>query len=229
MRFLLALAVLGSACSGKESGGETPNWTVDADGDGHPAEDDCDDADPAVGGAEVPYDGVDNDCDPATPDDDLDGDGFAAVEDCDDGDPLAWRGDEGFAGDLTEDFASFCTSYCERGVGGNLDLSSATPQDVAALTCLSSVDGDLVVQSNDRLRDLSGLYALASVGGDLDVQYSALTSLSGLGALFVVGRDVTVRGDEDLCEEDVDALVAQLTSFSGTVIDRANHGTCPAP
>lgn len=40
--------------------------------------------------AEVPYDGVDNDCDPATPDDDLDGDGEGAAAtggtDCDDAD-----------------------------------------------------------------------------------------------------------------------------------------------
>jgi hypothetical protein len=38
------------------------------------------------GDAEVPYDGVDNDCDPATPDDDLDGDGLAQASDCDDAD-----------------------------------------------------------------------------------------------------------------------------------------------
>ena len=49
---------------------------------------DCDDADGRVnpGLAEVPYDGVDNDCDPDTLDDDLDGDGFALADDCDDTD-----------------------------------------------------------------------------------------------------------------------------------------------
>jgi hypothetical protein len=36
---------------------------------------------------EAPYDGIDNDCDPLTPDDDLDGDGYANLSDCDDGDP----------------------------------------------------------------------------------------------------------------------------------------------
>lgn len=34
-------------------------------------------------GAEVPYDGVDNDCDAETKDDDLDGDGFVQAQDCD--------------------------------------------------------------------------------------------------------------------------------------------------
>jgi len=55
---------------------------------------DCDDADPDVnpGLSEVYYDGRDNDCDPATVDDDQDSDGFAddgtgTGEDCDDTDP----------------------------------------------------------------------------------------------------------------------------------------------
>jgi len=65
---------------------------ADADGDGYDDEalggDDCDDADADVnpGAAEVPYDGADNDCDEATPDDDLDGDGFVLADDCDDTD-----------------------------------------------------------------------------------------------------------------------------------------------
>ena len=37
---------------------------------------------------EVPYDGLDNDCDPSTADDALDGDGWLLVDDCDDGDAL---------------------------------------------------------------------------------------------------------------------------------------------
>lgn len=50
---------------------------------------DCDDRDANVnpGVSEVIYNGVDDDCDPNTPDDDLDGDGFALVDDCDDSDP----------------------------------------------------------------------------------------------------------------------------------------------
>lgn len=67
----------------------------DPDGDGSPYGDDCDNGDASVfpGAPEVWYDGIDNDCDPATADDDADGDGYASEvtggADCDDGDANA--------------------------------------------------------------------------------------------------------------------------------------------
>ena len=60
---------------------------VDADGDGFTSADgDCDDFSALVNpdAAETPYNGIDDDCDSATPDDDLDGDGADLVRDCDD-------------------------------------------------------------------------------------------------------------------------------------------------
>jgi hypothetical protein len=65
---------------------------VDDDGDGVTEnEGDCDDTrgdvSPVVD--EVPYNGVDDDCDPTTRDDDVDGDGFGRAEDCDDTDASA--------------------------------------------------------------------------------------------------------------------------------------------
>jgi len=46
--------------------------------------DDCDDQNASVfpGQTEAPYNGLDDDCDPSTPDDDLDGDGYVLAEDC---------------------------------------------------------------------------------------------------------------------------------------------------
>ncbi len=64
----------------------------DFDGDGYittaAGGDDCDDANAAVnpGMTEVPYNGLDDDCNPATPDDDLDGDGYGIAVDCNDTD-----------------------------------------------------------------------------------------------------------------------------------------------
>ena len=49
---------------------------------------DCDDSDADVNpdAVETVYNGIDDDCDPSTPDDDLDGDGFGIADDCDDND-----------------------------------------------------------------------------------------------------------------------------------------------
>ena len=76
---------------GEDSGG---SGVIDADGDGYPTDTDCDDTDPSVnpGAEEIPYNGVSDDCNPATPDDDLDGDGYGIAEDCDDEDPDTWPG-----------------------------------------------------------------------------------------------------------------------------------------
>jgi hypothetical protein len=63
--------------------------SIDRDGDGFSlSTGDCDEADATVnpGALEVPYDGVDNDCDETTLDDDLDEDGFLFADDCDDTD-----------------------------------------------------------------------------------------------------------------------------------------------
>ncbi|WP_242094972.1 MopE-related protein [Aestuariivivens sediminicola] len=67
----------------------------DCDGDGHTEiEGDCDDTDAEVhpDAEELAYNGKDDDCDAATPDDDLDGDGYLVEEDCDDTDPAIHPG-----------------------------------------------------------------------------------------------------------------------------------------
>jgi hypothetical protein len=59
---------------------------VDNDGDGYPESIDCNDNNANVnpGKAEITYNGIDDDCNAATLDDDLDGDGFGIDEDCND-------------------------------------------------------------------------------------------------------------------------------------------------
>ena len=63
---------------------------VDQDGDGFTSDVDCDDnnADVNPDQQEEPYNGIDDDCDPGTLDDDLDQDGFLLVDDCNDLDSL---------------------------------------------------------------------------------------------------------------------------------------------
>jgi hypothetical protein len=62
---------------------------IDEDGDGYPVELDCNDNNTEInpGTVEVPYNGIDDDCDSLTLDDDLDRDGYLLVDDCDDNNP----------------------------------------------------------------------------------------------------------------------------------------------
>ncbi len=62
---------------------------VDLDGDGFFNDVDCDDDNASInpGQSEVVYNGLDDDCNPATLDDDLDQDGFLVADDCDDNNP----------------------------------------------------------------------------------------------------------------------------------------------
>jgi hypothetical protein len=59
---------------------------IDSDGDGFNVEEDCDDSNARIHPEqeEIIYDGLDNDCDESTKDDDIDGDGVGYLEDCDD-------------------------------------------------------------------------------------------------------------------------------------------------
>ena len=59
---------------------------ADNDGDGFTSDVDCDDENPEINPSvtEIVYNGIDDDCDSATLDDDLDQDGFILADDCDD-------------------------------------------------------------------------------------------------------------------------------------------------
>jgi len=92
----MLLFALTFACRNKDTVYDTgaglddssPPERVDADGDSFYADEDCDDFNNTVypGATEIPYNGVDDDCDEDSPDDDLDGDGYGFDEDCDDAD-----------------------------------------------------------------------------------------------------------------------------------------------
>ena len=126
--------------------GAFPGAPADMDGDGAlPKEcggEDCDDSDPFVGpGApEVPYDGVDNDCDEGTEDDDLDGDGFPLAEDCDDTNPdVKPDADEVSGNGLDDDCSGSADPACpdceldnsyEGGAGYTCSSTKGTPSSL---------------------------------------------------------------------------------------------------
>ncbi len=90
---LLHLVACGPTAKAKPAGGsDTADDAPDTDGDGVPDTADCDPDDPWTypGATEIPYDGIDQDCDGSDAND-VDGDGYVGVngggDDCDDSNP----------------------------------------------------------------------------------------------------------------------------------------------
>jgi len=101
---------------------------------------DCDDTAASVnpGATEVPYNGKDDDCNPATPDDDLDGDTYGIATDCDDNDANEHPGqtwykdaDNDLYSDGTTDTTS-CTRPTGYKVASELTATSGDCNDIVA-------------------------------------------------------------------------------------------------
>lgn len=92
------------------------------------------------------------------------------------------------------DYKFVCSGLGGRVIDGDLDLSFADPDDVAALSCVREVTGQVTLSRSAALSDLRGLESLREIGGALTiVDASALTSLAGLDGLRAAGS-VTVSG-----------------------------------
>ncbi len=136
----------------------------DADGDGFYSDVDCDDANPAVnpGQEELVYNGIDDDCDEATLDDDLDQDGFDSDTDCDDNNPDINPDAEEIANnDIDEDCdGTDLVSSSYTIANAKIDIYPNPASDIINIR----VNGDLFFHAN--LYDLHGkvIRSITNVG-----------------------------------------------------------------
>lgn len=144
---------------------------------------------------EVPYDSVDNDCDPATPDDDLDDDGLLGAEDCDDENPYRRREGDQERGDTTlyeqSEIDAFCGGWCTMAVNPAVRVHASDATNLRGLGCLSAAEG-VEVWYTVRLQDLSGLEGLSTLGDLSIANNDSLTSLTALGEVAMTDGSLII-------------------------------------
>jgi hypothetical protein len=175
----------------------------DLDGDGLSPPEDCNDADPALGGPEKGNDGVDNDCDGAI--------------DCDDPDLL----NEEWDGDVLEgDLPDFCDGYCTRPITGSIaikwvDYYPPSVSSLSSLWCVTAA-GNLDL-TTPRLPTLSGLENLRSLDGIFLFDAFSLLDITALQGLTSLTGAVSIHHAPLL--DSLDGLEAARTLESLSIYD----------
>lgn len=95
---------------------------------------------------------------------------------------------------------NFRTAYpgCTQ-IEGDVIISGSNIVNLNGLNVLTSVGGNLVIQSNTLLTSLSGLENVTSIGGDFYLQGNMLiTNLNGLNNLTYAGGDMVIINNPSL-------------------------------
>ena len=228
-----------------DTGGDTDPEQVDDDGDGvTEAEGDCDDTDGDVSPdeSETPYNGADDDCDPATADDDLDNDGYDLADDCDDTDngispeqtEHPYNGDDDDCDPRTPDDDVDGDGYervddCDdKDADANPDAAEVTTDgvdndcdgdtDEAFEVATVDVTGDMGNPSAIGV-DTTGTVHLVYRDGDLGTLRYLADDGSGWSAATEIISDTEVGESLDLVVDGADQLQIAYTWRSGSYTD----------
>lgn len=119
---------------------------------------------------------------------------------------------------LTEG-GNFCSDIT-RNLTINLDNTSKNT-NLSALSSITSIGGDLIIEGNSSLKALDGLDNLRVVGGDLTIsQNPGLQSLEALRNLGSIGGDFIVRSNSSLPNL---SGTTELTSVGGNLTISLNN------
>ncbi len=221
----------GTTDGGTTDGGTTDGGTTgdsDLDGDGYDdiaaGGDDCDDSDPAVnpGAEEIPYDGVDNDCDAMTVDDDLDGDGYTFDVDCDDENAASYPGAAEVCDGVQNDCDTEWTSdeglvTHEDGAGMLTDLSASFAGEAEA-------PADAVIPADGTVRICGGTY-FANISVDAGVSAVDIVGVEGWEATIIDGAGAGPALNVEAEGQTVSASGLTLSGGAGlsTEVGRADY------
>jgi hypothetical protein len=163
---------------------------IDDDGDGlSESEGDCDDTDADISpdAEEVPYDGIDNDCDEETVDDDLDGDGFGIDEDCNDEAPDIFPGAD-------EDYTDGEDNDCDDLVDERFEAQTIDDSTYAGLSSAMDVDsqGQVHVAYTDSYQG-NIRYMMRDVDGKWTGGEQAVPAFGGTSGTYM---DAVVDSDD---------------------------------
>jgi hypothetical protein len=187
---------------------------VDADGDGVPAGQDCDDSNAGLfpGNTEIPCDGYDQDCDGSDLLQDLDGDGVSCDTDCDDGVASVYPGATELPGNGVDDD---CDGQVDESAVG-CDTTETEPNNgwtAAEPMALDTVMCGVVASAGDA--DTFELQVPAWTQVTMDVDASVLGSTLD-SELYFLGSTGSVLQSNDDDGSTLDSYISTIVVNSGT-------------